>query len=129
MNDYCTHCATQFQHPLYNPPLIHCPNCGAPGTFFQNYLNQVVKVPGTSNPFRSNAAAGGVPAASNPHAILEIPIPTIELRCPGGCGSEIKVPDVQLLQAEAKFVPSPCKYSCKVRIELWNKKIEEAKKR
>lgn len=49
------------------------------------------------------------------------------MRCPGGCGSEIEALPADP-EGEDPF-NSSCPYSCKVRVGVWNKKVEEAKKK
>ncbi len=56
-------------------------------------------------------------------------IPTVVLRCPGGCGVEIEYPGEMGPTPATGYMASPCKYRCRVRAELFWKKVAEAQKK
>lgn len=104
-NAQCPCCKQVFQHPPFNNLLLNCPYCGA----------QLAVTSATPSRFVPNSSVNDLPA-------------TIQMRCPGGCGSLV---DAHRFDAAGDPGPviSPCDYSCKVRLELWNKKVEEAKRK
>jgi len=115
--DSCTSCGNAFQHPPNNPKLINCPRCGAPYSLFASNQAQA----------SNTIPAGALPSPAAPGSLIpDLRGYTISMRCPGGCGSMIEA--IDFMGAKTTTITSPCKYRCRVKPGVWDKKLAEAKK-